>query len=217
MKKFNGSLIDDDYISTDSDNEKSEANVKRLPNLMRKLNLKKSLLNQKEEQKEDIENLIRKLVVETDKFSFVKDVEISSDELEIENENSENSFEINVVTNISPMQLESIEINKNENETIENYKNEISNLKSDKESLEKEIEELSATNKLKMKNELLLEKENQNFKTENEKLLKDINVVNTKLFELYDEENNLKSMNKDVFKKIGSDLPKMSSKICSIL
>ena len=131
---------DDEYISTDSDNEKSEANVsiqKRLSNLIRKLNLKKSLLNQKEEQKEDIENLIRKLVVETEKFSFVIDEEISSDELEIE-------------------------------------------------------------------------KENQNLKTENEKL-------KTKLYELYDDENKLKSMDKDLIKKKGSDLPKMSSKICSIL
>ena len=60
----------DDYLSTDSENENDEANEfnikKRIAKLMRKFNLKKSILTQKEEQKEDILNLFRSFIEEFD-------------------------------------------------------------------------------------------------------------------------------------------------------
>ena len=145
---------DDEYISTDSENEKSEANVKRLPNLIRKSKLKKSILTQKEEQKEDFINLKQKLVDETDKFSLLKEEEQTLNELAIEKKNFEND---------------------------------------------------------------LLKKEIQNLKTENEKVLKDLNDVKTRLLEMTVEEEKLKSMDKKKLNKNRSNLSKTPSKICSIL
>jgi hypothetical protein len=216
----------DDFISTDSENEKSEANAsnikKRLAKLMRKLHLKKSILTQKQGQKEDILNLVGD-----------------------EKENSEKIFE-HYLTNCDPMQQESsfTEQEKNENEAIENYENEILILKAEKENMEKEIyelklnakndtllskeiNELKISNKLKeeneemKENELLLNKEIKDLKTENkklskenEKLLKENEEIRNELFTLYDDETELKNMER---KEVRSDWHKRPSKICSIM
>jgi chromosome segregation ATPase len=212
----------DDFISTDSENEKSEANAsnikKRLAKLNRKLHLKKSILTQKEGQKEDILNLI-------------------GDEIE----NPEKIFE-HYLTNCDPMPQESsfTEQEKNENEAIKNYENEILILKAEKENMEKEIyelklnakndtllskeiNELKIPNKLKEENELLneeikdLKTENKKLSKENEKLLKKNEEFKNKLSELYGDETELKDMARQTVMKVRRDLHKSPSKTCSIM
>jgi len=211
-----------DYLSTDSENEKGEANAfnikKRLAKLMRKFNLKKSILTQKEEQKEDILNLFRSFFSEIDTQSLVVDEGTRLNEFEVEKENSEKSFEPDL-TNFDPIQQASdiTEHEKNVNEAIENYENQILNLKAEKENVEKEIKELIISNKLKEENELLLNEEIKDLKTENEKLSKDLKECQNKLLTLYDEETKLKNMDRQIFMKVRSDLQKSPPKICSIL
>jgi myosin heavy subunit len=207
----------DDYLSKDSENEKSEPNSdkkKRPTNLMRQLKLKKSILTQKEEQKEDILNLSRSSK-DIDTQSLVKDEGTSLNEFEIEKENFEKSFDDDL-TNFDPLQQISGSTNQenNENETIKNYENEILNFKSEKENMEKEIKELKILNKLKEENELFLNEEIKDLKTQKEKILKEYQY---KLSTLYDEETKLKNMNRQIFMKFPSDLPESTPKICSIL
>jgi hypothetical protein len=70
---------------------------------------------------------------------------------------------------------------------------------------------------LKEGNELLLNEEIKDLKTENEKLSKDLKECQNKLLTLYDEETKLKNMDRQIFMKVRSDLQKSPSKICSIL
>jgi uncharacterized protein (DUF3084 family) len=139
-------------------------------------------------------------------------------EFEVEKENSEKSFEPDL-TNFDPIQQASdiTEQEKNVNEAIGNYENQILNLKAEKENVEKEIKELIISNKLKEENELLLNEEIKDLKTENEKLSKDLKECQNKLLTLYDEETKLKNMDRQIFMKVRSDLQKSPPKICSIL
>jgi chromosome segregation ATPase len=220
-EKFdNENVPNDDYLSTDSENEKGEANgfnvKKRLAKLMRQLKLKKSILTQKEEQKGEILNLFRSFISDIHTENSVMDDGKRLNESAVEKENSEKSFE-HYLTNFDPIQQPSdiTEQEKNVNEAIENYENQIFNLKAEKENMDKEIKELKF--KLKEGNELLLNEEIKDLKTENEKQSKDLKEFKNKLSELYDEETKLKDMDRQIFMKVRSDLPKSPSKICSIL
>jgi hypothetical protein len=79
----------DDFISTDSENEEGQVNAsnikKRVAKLMRQLKLKKSILTQKEEQKKDILNLFR-FIEENYTQSEVNDRETKFKGLTKENE-----------------------------------------------------------------------------------------------------------------------------------